>query len=284
MLYLINVHVNKIINYYINSIAYKTSTNRKTYNQLLENFMTERRTALITGSGKNIGRSTALRLANDGFNIVVNGSTNKKACDSVAAEVRSMGVDSLVAMGDIGLKDDVDNISKLVLKKFSSVDILVNNAAIRPSSQFLNMPEEEWSRVIAVNLGAAFLLSQTFIPQMIKKKWGRIINFAGMNAIHGYNGRAHVSVSKHGVWGLTKALAKEFGPHGITTNVISPGPIKTDHDDPAMTKHIEAMQSRVPVGRLGTTNEISAVVSLLASNEGGFINGELIKVNGGAET
>ena len=105
-----------------------------------------------------------------------------------------------------------------------------------------------------------------------------------MNAIHGYKGRAHVSVSKHGCWGLTKALAKEFGANGVTTNIISPGPIETYHKDELMTEHIKSMKKRVPIGRLGKPNEIAAAVSLLASEEGAFINGEMLKINGGTET
>ena len=119
---------------------------------------------------------------------------------------------------------------------------------------------------------------------MIKKGWGRIINFAGMNAIHGYKGRAHVSASKHATWGLTKALAKEFGQKGITSNIISPGPIAGERNDPEMATHIEEMVSRVPIGRLGTSNEVAATCRLLASEDGSFINGQMIQVNGGAET
>ena len=119
---------------------------------------------------------------------------------------------------------------------------------------------------------------------MVNNGWGRIINFAGMNAIHGYNGRAHVSASKHAIWGLTKALAKEFGPKGITSNVISPGPIAGERNDPDMTAHIEEMASRVPIGRLGTGEEVAATCVLLASKNGSFINGQMIQINGGAET
>jgi 3-oxoacyl-[acyl-carrier protein] reductase len=105
-----------------------------------------------------------------------------------------------------------------------------------------------------------------------------------MNAIHGYSGRAHVSVSKHAAWGFAKALGKEFGPKGITVNCVSPGPISTGHDDPAMTAHIAEMAARVPVGRLGEPEEVAAMVALLASDRGGFINGQLLQVNGGTET
>jgi 3-oxoacyl-[acyl-carrier protein] reductase len=244
----------------------------------------QRRTALITGSNKNIGRSCALHLAKAGCNVVVNGAHDKVAAERVAAEVRALGAGALVAMGDVGKRDQCLAIAEAALKTFGTVDILVNNAAIRENGKFLEMTEEDWRYAIAVNFDAAYWLAKACLPGMVAKGWGRIINFAGMNAIHGYNGRAHVSASKHAAWGLTKALAKEFGPNGITTNIVSPGPIMGEEQDPEQAAHIAPMKARVPLGRLGTTDEVAAAVALLASDGGGFINGQMIQVNGGAET
>jgi 3-oxoacyl-[acyl-carrier protein] reductase len=243
-----------------------------------------RRAALITGSNKNIGRACALHLARAGCNVVINGSRDVAAAEQVAAEARALGVDALVAMGDVGKRADLDRIVGAALAKFGVVDILVNNAAIRQDGRFLEMSEDAWRYAMAVNFDAAYVLARALLPGMIGKGWGRIINFAGMNAIHGYNGRAHVSASKHAAWGLTKALAKEFGPKGITTNIVSPGPIMGEAQDKAQAEHIAPMKARVPLGRLGTPDEVAAVVALLASDQGGFINGQLIQVNGGAET
>jgi 3-oxoacyl-[acyl-carrier protein] reductase len=242
------------------------------------------RTALITGSNKNIGRACALALARSGCNIVVNGARDRAAAESVAGEVRALGAGALVAMGDIGRREDAMRIADAALAAFGTVDILVNNAAARQPGKFLEITEEAWRYAMAVNFDAAFWLSRACLPGMIDKGWGRIVNFAGMNAIHGYNGRAHVSVSKHAAWGLTKALAKEFGARGVTVNIVSPGPIMGEAQDPAMAAHIAQMQARVPVGRLGTPEEVAAVVGLLASDAGAFINGQMIQVNGGAET
>lgn len=243
-----------------------------------------RRTALITGSGRNIGRASALALAKNGINIVVNGSSNRENCDAVAEEAKALGVDALVAMGDVGNPDDLGNIAATAFETFGRVDILVNNAAVRPNSPFLETDEDEWERILNIDFHAARRLSKLCLPGMIAAGWGRIINFAGMNAIHGYNGRAPVSVSKHAAWGLTKSLAKEFGKQGVTTNIISPGPIAPEESEPEMREHIESMVGRVPVGRLGKNEEIGAMVALLASDDGAFVNGQLIQVNGGAET
>ena len=247
--------------------------------------MTEgRRTALVTGAGQNIGRAVALRLAADGFNVVVNGRTKAGACEETAERARAEGVEALVVMGDVGVREDVAEVTGAGIRRFGSVDVVVHNAAIRPASPFLEMEEDEWDRVIDVNLTAAFWLARFCLPGMVEAGWGRIVTFAGMNAIQGYNGRAHVSVSKHGAWGMAKALAKEFGPQGITANCISPGPIRSAHDDPAMTQHVKSQESRIPTGRLGEPEEVAAAVSLLASDRGAFINGQLIQVNGGTQT
>ena len=246
--------------------------------------MTARRTALITGSNKNIGRACALQLARAGNNVVVNGSKDRQAAENVAREVRALGVEALVAMGDVGNGEDCARIAREAIAKFGTVDILVCNAAIRQDGKFLEMSEEAWRYAMAVNFDSAYWLARACLPGMIAKGWGRIINFAGMNAMHGYNGRAHVSASKHAAWGLTKALAKEFGPKGITTNIVSPGPIMGEAQDKVQAAHISPMVARVPVGRLGTPDEVAAAVTLLASEQGAFINGQMIQVNGGAET
>lgn len=242
------------------------------------------RTALITGAGQNIGRAAAIALARDGFNVVVNGLSNRDACEETAATVRAQGTEALVAMGDAGTRDGCAAMTAAGIEAFGRIDVLVHNAAIRPSAPFLEMSDQDWDRVMDVNLGASVWLSRACLPGMVEAGWGRVILFAGMNAIHGYNGRAPVSVSKHGNWGLAKSLGKEFGPKGITANMISPGPIASDHADPAMTAHIKSQEGRIPVGRLGQPEEVAAVVSLLASDKGAFINGQILQVNGGAET
>ena len=244
----------------------------------------QRRTALITGAGQNIGRSVALALATQGFNIVVNGRRKQESCDAVADEVSRLGVEAQVVMGDVGSGAACKAIAGAAVERFGRVDVLVHNAAVRPETPFLEMDEAEWHETLNINMNAAFWLARECLPGMVDAGWGRIINFAGMNAINGYNGRAHVSTSKHGAWGLTKALAKEFGPKGITVNIISPGPIRSEHDDPAMTAHIESQKARIPVGRLGEPDEVAAVVAMLVSEGGAFCNGQMIQVNGGAAT
>jgi len=188
-------------------------------------------------------------------------------------------------MGDVGKPEDCKRIADEAIARFGGVDALLNNAALRPNKPFLEMTEAEWRRVISVDLDAAVWLSRACLPGMVKKGWGRIVNFAGMNAIHGHAGRAPVSVAKHGVWGLTKALAMEFGPKNITVNTISPGPIAPDTEETNASAQARAQSiARVPLGRMGTPVEVAAAARLLVSEAGGYINGQMIQVNGGGAT
>jgi 3-oxoacyl-[acyl-carrier protein] reductase len=243
------------------------------------------RTALITGAGKNIGRACALALAEDGFSVAINGSRDKAACEAVAKEAARHGVLTMVIMGDVGRPEDCRRIADEVMKRLGAVDVLLNNAALRPNKPFLETTEDEWRRVLSVDLDAAVWLSRAVLPGMVAKGWGRIVNFTGMNAIHGHAGRVSVSVAKHGVWGLTKALAHEFGAQGVTVNAISPGPIAPDAEEHnASAQARQQSLSRVPVGRMGKPAEIAAAARLLVSDAGAYINGQMIQVNGGAET
>ena len=242
------------------------------------------KTALITGSGRNIGRAIALHLAKTGCNIVLNGSSDKAACDAVAAEVQALGTEALVAMGNVGDRDMATGIAEAALDAYGRVDILVNNAAIRPHGPFLEISDEEWAHVMNVNFNAAVWLSRACLPGMIDNGWGRIINFSGMNAQRGTGGRPQVTASKHAAWGLTKALAREFGPHGITVNIISPGTIPADDDGGSeLSPRRAKLRDENPVRRLGNPDDIAGTVDLLISDQGSFINGQLLQINGGVE-
>ncbi|MDX1512286.1 MAG: 3-oxoacyl-ACP reductase family protein [Gammaproteobacteria bacterium] len=240
--------------------------------------------ALVTGAGRNIGRAIVLELAGRGYDVVVNGRADRAAVDAVAEEARALSVRAEPLLADVGDPSAVKQMAARALEVFGKVDVVVNNAAIRPESPFLEMTDEDWHRVVATDLHSAFYTSRAFLPGMVEQGWGRIINLTGMNAIHGYSGRAHVSVAKHGLWGLTKALAKEFGPKGVTVNAISPGPIRSEHRDASMTRHIESQLAKIPLGRLGEPTDIAKLCGLLASDEGGFISGQMIAANGAAQT
>jgi len=240
--------------------------------------------ALVTGSGRNIGRAIVLELASRGADVVVNTRESKAEAEAVAGEARGLGVRALVALGDVGRAENVRRIADQALADFGKVDVLVNNAAIRPQRPFLEVTDEEWHHVLDVDLHSAFYTSKAFLPGMVAQGWGRIINLTGMNAIWGTANRPHVAAAKHGLWGLTKALAREFGPKGITVNAISPGPIDTARDEATMSPHIRAQVSLVPAGRQGDPREIATLCAYLASDEAAFLSGQMIGVNGAAST
>jgi len=240
--------------------------------------------ALVTGAGRNIGRAIALELAARGAAVVVNARRNAAEAERVAEEARRLGVRALAILADVGRPDDVRRLAEHALGEFPVVDIVVNNAAIRPEQPFLELSEAEWHAVLDVDLHAAFYTAKAFVPGMAERRWGRIINLTGMNALLGGVGRPHVSAAKHGLWGLTKALARELGPKGITVNAISPGPIETEHADPAARQHAQAQLGRIPLGRLGQPEDIARLCAYLASDDGGFVSGQMVAVNGAATT
>jgi 3-oxoacyl-[acyl-carrier protein] reductase len=186
-------------------------------------------------------------------------------------------------MGTVADAAEAGRLAAAALARFGTIDILVNNAGYRPHRPLLETTDAEWAAVMDTNLNACFWLSRAFLPGMIGKGWGRIINFAGMNAIRGTAGHGPIAAAKHGGWGLAKSIAQEFGQHGITANSVSPGPIRQDGQEDADTSE-QAARLRIPVGRTGLPSEVAALVALLCSDEGGFISGQMLAVNGAGAT
>lgn len=235
--------------------------------------------AFVSGSGKNIGRSIAVSLAGMGCNVVLNGSSDRSACEETAGMCRDQGVETLVSMGDMGSAEDVRAITGAALEKFGVIDIVVNNAARRPHKPFLEMTDADWNAVLDPVLYGTLRTSKAFLPGMVERGWGRIINFAGMKAMRGYFEGAPISAAKHGVWGLTKALSREFAPKGVTVNIVSPGQIRSETETSDDPKRVAS----IPAGFMGQPDDIASVVSFLASPEARFVSGQMIAVNGGEE-
>jgi len=238
--------------------------------------------ALITGSGRNIGRATALKLAREGAHIVVNARANQSEADAVAREVRDLGVKSLAILADVAKKNEVDALVARALDEFGRIDILINNAAIRPHKPFTEVTVQDWERVRGVVLDGAFYLTQAVIPSMVKNGYGRILFFTGDGAFNGGSGRAHVSAAKMGLVGMARALASEFAAYNIRANVVSPGSIDTRRDNPEWYQGRVPNAAGIPLGRQGHVDEIAAACLFLVSDDGGFITGQTIHVNGGA--
>ena len=238
--------------------------------------------ALITGSGRNIGRATALKLAAEGAHIVVNARRNEAEAEAVAREVRALGVRAISVLGDVGHKAEVEGLAAKALAEFGRVDILINNAAIRPHKPFLELTDEDYERVRAVVLDGAFYLTRALIGRMVENKYGQVLFFVGDGAFSGRgSGRAHLSAVKMALIGLARGLASEFAPH-IRVNVVSPGSIDTRRDNPEWYGNRPPDAAGIPLARQGKVDEIAATCLFLVSDDGGFITGQTIHVNGGA--
>src|ERR1700730_12900657 len=237
--------------------------------------------ALVTGSGRNIGRATVLQLAREGAHVVVNARTNQAEADAVAREARALGAKALTVIADVARKDQIDAMVARALNEFGRIDILINNAAIRPHKPFTELTVEDWEAVRGVVLDGAFYCTRAVIPSMVENRFGRILFFTGDGAFSGGSGRAHVSAAKMGLVGMARALASEFAPHNIRVNVVSPGSIDTRRDNPEWYQGRVPSAAGIPLGRQGQVDEIAATCLFLVSDDGGFITGQTIHVNGG---
>jgi len=241
------------------------------------------RTAIVTGSGQNIGRAIALAYAREGANVVVNGHRNRRIVDDVVAEVRAMGGDAIGIMADVGEPDAVAAMVAETEKRFGAVDIAVSNVSIRRLQPFLEITPKDWHDTLNTNLNAAYYMARAVIPGMKQRGWGRLVHISGVDGFAGHiPTRAHNIVCKAGVHALAKALAVEFGEFGITANTVSPGSLDTQRDWTQYPPNWVAMRTaQIPVRRLGTADEIAAACLYLVGEQSGFTTGQVIHVNGG---
>src|SRR4051794_14150226 len=241
------------------------------------------RTAIVTGSGRNIGREIALTLARYGAAVVVNGHRDVAALDAVVAEIASFGGEAIAIAADVSDYQAVSAMVEQAAERFGSVDIIVNNVAVRRHQPFLEISIEDWHRTIETNLSSAFYLGRAAIPKMVERGWGRVINISGLDAFTGhYPDRVHNLVCKIGLVGMAKGLAREFGPSGITANVVAPGAIDTVRD---WSQYVHFNPSDVvkaiPVSRIGAVSDVAAACLYLSSDAGSFVTGQTLHVNGG---
>ncbi len=241
----------------------------------------EGKVALVTGAGRNIGRATVLSLAAEGANVVVNARSNADEAEAVAAEARALGVEAIAVLADVSDKGQVAAMMEQATDKFGKIDILINNAAIRPHKPFTEVTIEDWEQVRGVVLDGAFYCTHAVIPSMVKNRYGRILFFTGDGAFMGSPQRSHVSAAKMGLIGFARGLASEFAPQNIRVNVVSPGRIDTSRDLSWYPQGGMSDTSDIPLQRLGTSEEIAAACLFLVTDDCGFITGQTLHVNGG---
>jgi 3-oxoacyl-[acyl-carrier protein] reductase len=237
--------------------------------------------ALVTGAGKNIGRTTALMLARDGATVLVNGRSDRALVDAVVGEINAMGGQARAAMADITDEGQVARMVADVVPSVGGVDILVCNAGLRRQTPFLNMTLAEWREILSVALDGAFIISRAVVPHMIPRGGGSIVALSGISTHIGTPNRCHVSASKSGLEGLMRALAIELAPHNIRANCVAPGSVDTVRGASAGARPATMTDDGIPLKRKATVEEIAHTIRLLAGPEGGYITGQTIHVNGG---
>ncbi len=241
----------------------------------------ERRFALVTGASKGIGRAVALRLGEQGVSVAVNYNSSPDEADVTVEGLHELGVDAFPVQADVSDLDQVSRMIDEVNERFDQIDILVNNAGIISDSLLVRMSDDAWDRVIATNLNGMFYCTRAVVRQMIRRRWGRIINIGSVVGIRGNIGQANYSASKAGMIGFTKALAKEVATRGITVNTVTPGYISTDTVDvlPQATK--DRIMTWIPQGHFGEVDDVAHLVAFMASQKAKYMTGQIVSVDGG---
>lgn len=251
---------------------------------MTEQVKPERKGALVTGSSRGIGRAIALSLAEAGMNVCVNCSSERSlpAAQELAAQISATyGVKSLALVGNVASAEEAQMLVESAHAAFGRLDVLVNNAGITRDGLVARMKEEDFDAVIDVNLKGTFNCCKAATKIMMKQRSGRIVNMSSVVGVAGNAGQANYAASKAGVIGITKSLSRELAARNVTVNAVAPGFIETDMTDALSDKQREAISSRIACGRLGQPEDVANLVKFLASDEAGYITGQVICIDGG---
>lgn len=236
--------------------------------------------ALVTGASRGIGAAIAAELGRQGAT-VIGTATTQSGAENIAAALKAAGINGTGMALDVNDAAQVEAVLKEIAEKFGVITILVNNAGVTRDTLLMRMSEEDWDTVISTNLKSVFRLSQAVLRQMMKARYGRIINISSVVGHMGNAGQTNYCAAKAGMTGFTKSMAQEVGSRGITVNCVAPGFIDTDMTKELPEEHKAKLLERIPLGRLGQAEDIAATVAFLASSRAGYITGETMHVNGG---
>ena len=243
--------------------------------------MADNKTALVTGASRGIGRAIALELASQGMNVAVNYAGNEAKANSVVEEIKANGGQAIAIKANVSSMEEVQNMIKEVVATFGSIEVLVNNAGITRDNLLMRMKEEDWDAVIDTNLKGVFNCTKSVTRQMMKQRYGRIVNVASVVGVSGNAGQANYVAAKAGVIGLTKTTAKELASRNITVNALAPGFIETDMTDELSDEVKSGMKGQIPLGRLGAAEDIAKATKFLVSDDANYITGQTLHIDGG---
>ena len=242
--------------------------------------MSEQRIALVTGASRGIGQAIAEALGKNGCT-VIGTATTENGADAISAHLQELGISGEGMRLDVTDPESVDAVIKAIVEAYATPAILVNNAGITRDNLLMRMKEEEWQTIIDTNLTSVYRVSKACLRGMMKARFGRIISIASVVGASGNAGQTNYSAAKAGIFGFSKSLAREVGSRGITVNAVAPGFIDTDMTRDLPDEQRKALLDTIPLGRLGSPQEIAAVVAFLASEPAGYVTGETLHVNGG---
>ncbi|MCR5031017.1 MAG: 3-oxoacyl-[acyl-carrier-protein] reductase [Selenomonadaceae bacterium] len=237
--------------------------------------------ALVTGASRGIGRAVALKLASEGAKVALNYAGNEAAAEAVKQEIEAAGGEAILVKANVADEAAVQEMVQKTTDAFGRIDILVNNAGITRDGLLARMKEEDWDAVLSTNLKGVFLATKAVAKVMMKQRAGRIVNMASVVGITGNAGQANYAAAKAGVIGFTKTIAKELASRGVTANAVAPGFIATDMTAVLSDKAKEAALTGIPLGRMGTPEDVSAAVLFLVSDQASYITGQVLNVDGG---
>lgn len=243
--------------------------------------MFEKRVALVTGASRGIGRAIAVALAKDGAHVIVNYNGSREAAEETAALIEEAGGSCTLSKFNVADFEETETAMKALVAECGRLDILVNNAGITKDGLLMKMSEEDFDAVIDVNLKGTFHTIKVASRQMMKQRYGRIVNLSSVSGVIGNAGQANYSSSKAGVIGLTKSVARELASRGITSNAVAPGFIATDMTAAMPENVLEAASKQIPLGYIGKPEDIAAAVAFLSSEQAGYITGQVLCVDGG---
>lgn len=243
--------------------------------------MEERKVVLVTGGSRGIGKEVAKVYADNGYDVVINYVSDKTDVEGIRKEFEEKGVRCLLVKCDVSKAEDVQSMVEEVIEKFGKIDVLVNNAGITRDCLLMRMSEEDFDKVIEINLKGTYLVTKAVTKYMMKKRQGSIINLASVVGVVGNAGQANYSASKAGIIGFTKSVAKELASRNIRANAVAPGFIATDMTNVLKDEVKEHINSQIPLKRMGTAKEVAEVIYFLGSDKSSYITGQVINIDGG---